>query len=299
MTWLERQNFLGVDSDAMLARTRVAIIGLGGGGSHVVQQLAHIGIGHFVIVDDDEISNTNLNRLVGGTRLDVDQAILKVEIARRLILSVNPNAVVEVHNAKWQETAFELRDCDIVFGCVDNVRAKAELDSFCRRMQIPFIDQGMDVHKTADGFLISGQVVLSMSGGPCLRCFGVVTDQALDDEARNYGAAGGKPQVVWPNGVLASSAVGLLVQLITPWHSGPIGALCLEYDGNRQTVQPSDRIPVLTRYACPHHDERDLGDPRFDIRGVVDSPSAESADEPDRASLFVRMGRLIRNWIGP
>lgn len=63
MTWLERQNFLGIDSDAILARTRVAIIGLGGGGSHVVQQLAHIGIGHFVIVDDDEISDSNLNRL--------------------------------------------------------------------------------------------------------------------------------------------------------------------------------------------------------------------------------------------
>ena len=298
MTWLDRQSFLGIDSDAALARTRVAIIGLGGGGSHVVQQLAHIGIGHFVIVDDDAISDTNLNRLVGGTRLDVDQAIPKVEIARRLILSVNPNAVVTVHNAKWQETAFELRDCDIVFGCVDNVRAKAELDSFCRRMQIPYIDQGMDVHETADGFLISGQVVLSMTGGPCLRCFGVVTDEALDEEARNYGAAGGKPQVVWPNGVLASSAVGLLVQLITPWHSGPIGALCLEYDGNRQTVQPSDRIPILTRHGCPHHDERDLGDPRFDIRSLVKSPVAEAANTSDRPRLFARVRSLIRNWIG-
>lgn len=56
-----------------------------------------------------------------------------------------------------------------------------------------------------------------MFGGPCLRCLGIVTEETLDEEGRNYGAAGGKPQVVWPNGLLASTAVGLFMPLVTPW----------------------------------------------------------------------------------
>ena len=58
-------------------------------------------------------------------------------------------------------------------------------------------------------------------GGPCLRCCGLITDKRLEQEAERYGAAGERPQVVWPNGVLASTAVGLLAQLLTPWFPRP------------------------------------------------------------------------------
>jgi hypothetical protein len=47
-------------------------------------------------------------------------------------------------------------------------------------------------------------------------------------EAEKYGAAGSRPQVVWPNGVLASTAVGLAVQLLTPWHPKPPAFTFLE-----------------------------------------------------------------------
>lgn len=55
----------------------------------------------------------------------------------------------------------------------------------------------------------------------------------LVQEARTYGAAGGKPQVDWPNGLLASAAVRLFTQLICPWNSQPSGSALLEYDGNK------------------------------------------------------------------
>src|SRR3546814_10258244 len=98
---------------------------------------------------------------------------------------------------------------------------------------------GMDVHSVGDHYLVSGQVILSSPGEPCLRCFGLVTDEALEAEGARYGDAGGRPQVVWPNGVLASTATGLMVQALTPWHSKPLESVCLEYDGNKHTV--SDR----------------------------------------------------------
>lgn len=269
MSWLDRQSFLGADSEQRLGELTVGIIGLGGGGSHVAQQLAHVGVGGFVVIDDDRIDDTNLNRLVGATLLDVRRRTRKVDIATRVIRAVNPKARIELHPHLWQEVMGALQRCDVIFGCVDNVRGKDELEAFCRRLLIPYIDQGMDVHSLDGRHLVAGQVVLSLPGSPCLRCLGIVTEDALDDEGRNYGAAGGKPQVVWPNAMLASSAVGLFMQLVTPWHDAiPFGE-CLEYDGNAHTVVRSDRMKYLTPQGCIHRSQSDVGDPSFDVRRVL------------------------------
>jgi hypothetical protein len=304
MSWLDRQSFLGADSDDRLARLTVGIVGLGGGGSHVAQQLSHVGVGSFVLVDDDSIDETNLNRLIGGTQADVDHETPKVDIAARMIRMVNLRAKVIPIAKKWQEAIDQLGNCDVIFGCIDNVRGKDELEAFCRRMLTPYIDQGMDVHSHDGGFFIAGQVVLSMPGAPCLRCLGVVTEEALEEEGRNYGAAGGKPQVVWPNGVLASTAVALFMQVVTPWHGVVESGACLEYDGNAHTVQPSDRMRRLRSRACPHRLLTDLGDPTFDVRrdipvvmteAVATSPSTPYV-APRRTSLWGWLTDCIRRF---
>lgn len=266
MSQHDRQSFLGPASEQDLADITVGILGLGGGGSHVVQQLAHLGVGGYVIADPDTIDETNLNRLVGGTRADIDAKELKIRIAERAIRRVLPNARTSAHAKPWQEIASELKHCDVIIGGLDSVIAKDELDRFCKRFLIPYIDMGMDVHKVDARFLIAGQVVLTLPGGPCLRCMGVVTEAALATEAKLYGAAGGKPQVVWPNGVLASTAVGLFTQLVCPWHDKPMNAAYLEYDGNKHTVSPSMRLAAITSRPCSHYATHETGDPRFDIR---------------------------------
>src|SRR3546814_16202712 len=83
--------------------------------------------------------------------------------------------------------------------------------------------------------------------------FRSVTDEALEAEGARYGDAGGRPQVVWPNGVLASTATGLMVQALTPWHSKPLESVCLEYDGNKHTVSTSAKMSVLRSRECPHY----------------------------------------------
>ena len=75
-----------------------------------------------------------------------------------------------------------------------------------------YIDIGMDVHGEKPP-VIGGQVVLSSPGRLCMRCMGLLTEAKLAEEAARYGKAGSRPQVVWPNGVLASTAVGLGVEL--------------------------------------------------------------------------------------
>jgi molybdopterin-synthase adenylyltransferase len=265
MTWLDRQSFLGPTSAQRLQRARVGIVGLGGGGSHVCQQLAHVGLGNLVIIDSDRISSTNLNRLVGGTWCDVILHRRKTWIARRQIKRVNPSARVTPVFGDWQANFDALKTCDIIVGCLDRVGAKDELDAFCRRYLIPLIDIGMDVHRVQSNHLIAGQVALSFTGGPCLRCMGIVTEDSLELEAGNYCSAGGNPQVVWPNGVLASTAVGLAIQMLTPWQPVPVETAYLHYDGNLGTISESHRLAAWTR--CPHYPCDQRGDPGFRAEG--------------------------------
>ena len=258
---LQRQSFLGADSEVVLGRSRAALVGLGGGGSHIAQQLAHIGLGNFLVIDPDFIDDTNLNRLVGATMEDVRLGTAKIDIAERVIKAVNPAAETIKRRANWTEVTAELRDVDVIFACVDSIGCRSELEGFARRFLIPLIDIGMDVHESSGEFSISGQVMLSMPGKPCMKCMGLVTDEALAKEAARYGAAGGKPQVVWPNGTLASIAVGLFMKLVTPWETHKATPLLLEYDGDLQTVAPSNKLAYLPAY-CKHFDSlNELGDP--------------------------------------
>jgi molybdopterin/thiamine biosynthesis adenylyltransferase len=259
---LDRQSFLGRKSASILDGTRVAVVGLGGGGSHVAQQLGHLGVGEFVLIDPDVVENTNLNRLVGATQQDVAKSASKAAVAGRVILGVNPGARISIEAVRWQLCAIAMRSCDVIFGCVDSIAGREQLETAARRYLTPYIDIGMDVHRMEEGFSIGGQVALSMPGSPCLRCMGIIDDRALELEAQAYGAAGGQPQVIWPNGLLASLAVGFFVQLFTPWRKTSELPLLLEFDGDIQTVSPSNKLLYLEGHECPHFvGLTSLGDP--------------------------------------
>lgn len=304
MNRLDRQSFLGPDSEHLLRECTVGLVGLGGGGAHVVQQLAHLGVGGFVLVDPDRIDLTNTNRLVGGTLADAEAETLKVGIAERVIRCVQPEARVVPVPDTWLAAMDDLKVCDVIVGAVDSYKERDQLERFARRHLIPYLDIGMDVHELGqNGFLISGQVIMSMPGGPCLRCCGLVTEERLAQEAQKYGAAGGRPQVVWPNGVLASTAVGLLAQVITPWHPKPSEFAYLEYDGNKGTMRVSARVELLRGKSCRHHPADEVGDPLFDIRAYLRSydkalsggvPAALAS--PRGQNLLQRLISAVGGW---
>lgn len=258
----QRQSFLGPNSESILRSLRIAIVGVGGGGSHVAQQLAHIGAGNILLLDHDRVEDTNLNRLVGATEEDVKRNALKVEIAKRLIRAIDSRTDVTGFDCLWQNAADVLHDCDVIFGCVDQFTERKQLEIAARRYLTPYIDIGMDVHEAAGRFIIAGQTYLSMPGQPCMSCLGLLPDEAIAREAAEYGAAGSRPQVIWPNGILASLAVGLMMQLVTPWFPGHNVTALLEYDGNSQTVTRSLKLDLLDEIRCPHFCSlQDLGDP--------------------------------------
>jgi molybdopterin/thiamine biosynthesis adenylyltransferase len=159
---LARQGFLGPDTPDILRDCRVAVVGLGGGGSHVVQQLAYAGFGNFLLVDPDVVEYGNLNRMVGATLEDAQSRELKAVVMRRVVLAVNPDAKIILAPMKWQEASELLRDRHVIIGCVDSFSEREQIERMARRFLIPYVDIGMDVCEVEDGFSLGGQVVLSM-----------------------------------------------------------------------------------------------------------------------------------------
>lgn len=257
---LSRQSFLGPNFEDARKTAVVGILGLGGAGSHIGQQLAHLGFENFELIDPQTIDASNLNRLVGGSQLDVDMIIPKVLIAERLIRSVRPAALVHRHQANWHQSLDILRGCDLVFGCLDSFIQRDLLESFCRRYRILLIDMGMTVKEIQNDFRISGQVIASVPGRACMRCMGFINDEVLKREAENYGDPGPAPQVVWANGMLASTAVGLLLAAVSDWNKAGLVPLYLEYDGNAHSMRASDIGKALANHMCTHYLENEVGD---------------------------------------
>jgi molybdopterin-synthase adenylyltransferase len=95
-----------------------------------------------------------------------------------------------------------------------------------------------------------------------MKCLGFLNDNNLQREAEKYGAVGGRPQVVWANGVLASTAVGLLVDLLTGWSGLPPEGEYLHFDGNTHSLSRSPRIEFAPAN-CLHFQADSVGEPLF------------------------------------
>lgn len=256
-----RQSFLGPNAEKLISDCRLGIIGLGGGGSHVVQQAGHIGFQNVRTFDADHVEESNLNRLIGATVADVEMMTSKGAVAERLYKGLQPTGDFVHVPSRWQDDeSNSLRLCDVVISCVDSLADRLDLEKSCRRYSILMIDIGMDI-RTIPGQppRCAGQIAVSMPGHHCLHCLGF-RDHST---APRYGDAGPRPQVVWSNGVLASTAVGLTVDLVTGWTGGRVPHLHLLYDGNLNTVMPHPLLETWLARPCPHFSLSQLGDPAF------------------------------------
>ena len=130
---------IGKEGVEKLNNAKVAIFGLGGVGSFVLEGLVRAGVGNFVLIDDDRICLTNLNRQILATRKTVGQP--KVEVAKQRILDINPDANVEIHQEFFMPETEGILDnsIDYIVDCIDTVTAKIELVVRADKLNIPII----------------------------------------------------------------------------------------------------------------------------------------------------------------
>ena len=141
---------LRCDGQALLRRLRVGVVGAGGTGSAVFEQLVRLGVGEIVLIDDDEVSPTNLTRIHGSTAADVGEP--KVDVLARSAREIDLGTSVEAHRAKVTDRgAFEaLRGCDVVFGCTDDNAGRAVLSRLAYHYCTVVIDLGVVISAAED-----------------------------------------------------------------------------------------------------------------------------------------------------
>lgn len=134
------QLLLGSDNMDRLADAKVAVFGIGGVGGYVVEALARSGVGSFVLVDDDKVCLTNINRQIIATRKTVGK--YKVDVMKDRILEINPDADVEIRKCFYlPENAheFPFEEYSYVVDAVDTVTAKIQLVMEAKEAGVPII----------------------------------------------------------------------------------------------------------------------------------------------------------------
>ncbi len=121
----------------------VCIVGIGGVGSWVAEALARSGLGKLVLIDNDDVSLSNINRQIHALTDTVERA--KVEVMAERITRINPHCeCVAVDDLLVTNNCakYLLHDYDFVVDAIDNVRFKADLIYYCKRNKIPVITTG-------------------------------------------------------------------------------------------------------------------------------------------------------------
>lgn len=216
----------GSDGQKVLRRLRAGVVGGGGTGSAVYEQLVRLGVGEIVVIDDDEVSATNLTRIHGSTMADVGEP--KVEVLANSARMIGLGTTVEARRARITERdAFEeLRGCDVVFGCTDDNAGRAVLSRLAYYYCTMVIDVGV-VISAHDGQVsgLDARMSVMAPGTPCLFCRRRIDPhrlreeqlpdaerEQLADEGYAQGLADPDPAVLTYTTMIASYAVDELLQ---------------------------------------------------------------------------------------
>lgn len=250
----------GASGQHAISRLQVAIVGLGGTGSLIAQQLVHLGIRKFILIDPDVIETTNLNRVVGATTSDV--GISKVDVAARYINSFAPDAKVTSVVGDIIKTRFAqlLFDADVIFGCTDSHGSRSILQQVSYQYLIPCIDIGTTI-TTNNGAVtgIFGRVQMLSPGHACLSCSGLLNPEevrrdmmsAFERKSDPYiqGAHEPAPAVISINATSVSLAVTMLMGFVT---DVPLQARYLIYNAMTSTLRSVRSAPKPDCYICSH-----------------------------------------------
>lgn len=160
----------GPELQDTLKNITVGVVGCGGTGSAVAEQLIRLGVGTLYVYDNQNFEKTNINR-VYGSKLN-DEGVRKVEIIRRLALEIGLGTVINVEKAITDRTSAEtLKSCDIIFGCTDDHLGRSILCRIATMYHIPVLDMGVKVD--SDNHVINsiqGRVTFLFPNNACLIC---------------------------------------------------------------------------------------------------------------------------------
>ena len=227
---------VGEAGQARLLDARVLILGAGGLGAPVSLYLAAAGVGTLVLVDDDEVDLTNLQRQIVHATDAVGRP--KVDSAAETLARVNPGVAVETHRSRLTDgnAAALIAGSDVVVDGSDNFATRYALNDACRAAGIPLVAGALS--------RFEGQLTVIMPGAdqPCWRClFPETPDPALTPRCEEAGILGAVAGVI---GTLqAVETLKLLLGL-----GEPLAGRLLLYDALSASMQ---EVRYKRRPGCP------------------------------------------------
>ena len=139
--WNQRTEMLiGKEAVQKLEKAKVAVFGIGGVGSFVVEGLTRAGIGNLVLIDPDDISITNLNRQIHATHSTIGKS--KVEVMKQRVLDINPDANVEIYKGNEFDDGGENiinSTFSYLVAALDTVTSKIKLVEKAKKEKVPII----------------------------------------------------------------------------------------------------------------------------------------------------------------
>lgn len=249
---------LGREGQFQLAQLKVGVVGLGGTGSVVAQELAYLGVNRYVLVDTDRVEVTNLNRLVGASDVDVGQ--YKTAVAERQIRVINPSSALDRVDADvvLQSSLRGLLDCDIIFCCTDSHASRAVLNQVAYQFYVPCIDMGVVINAERGRiFHLQARTQLLAPGLPCLACMnlldadavrrGLMAREELAADPYFIGESEPQPSVVTVNSTIASLAVTMFLGIFT---EAPLRSRFQMYNALAGVVKPVEAAVVSDCVVC-------------------------------------------------
>ncbi len=248
----------GEAGQSRMEALRVAIVGLGGTGSIVAEQLAHLGVCGFVLVDPDILEESNLNRVVGSSAADIGRP--KVDIAADAIARIAPRANVECikGDVVRAQVARVLTEGDFIFGCTDSHGSRSVIQQIAYQYLIPCVDMGSTI-TTTDGSLtgVFGRVQLLAPGFSCLSCSGLLDSEEVRRDLMSpferkmdpyiSGERIPAPSVISINGTVSSLASTMFMAIVA---GVPSSARYLVYNALKSTLRNVRATPTENCYIC-------------------------------------------------
>jgi molybdopterin/thiamine biosynthesis adenylyltransferase len=214
---------LGTRAQAGIGTLRVAVVGMGGVGCQVAQGLAYLGVRNVLLMDDDLVELTDLNRMVTAGYADI--GLPKTQVTRKRMRAIDPLINVSTAGGLTVNGEHpELDDLDLLIGCVDDDGPRNRLNQIATRTRTPYLDIATGVDDSVVPFTLGGQVLLTTPDGPCLSCLEELDAAQIArwaravelDRLQAYGMGSKNPSAVYLDGLTVNAALAELAA----WLSG-------------------------------------------------------------------------------
>ena len=219
-----------------LSDLTVGLVGCGGTGSAVAEQLVRLGVRKFVLIDPDTLSQSNLTRVYGAEAEDVGRR--KIDVIAQHLQKIAPDTNCEMIESMLTmvSAAKRLLSCDVVFGCTDDNAGRLVLSRLPTYLLTPVIDCGVLLSSGTDDVLtgIDGRITIVLPEHVCLLCRGRIdvaragAEMMTPDERRRlenegYAPALGRtePAVVTYTSMVAAASVSELLERLIGYGPTP------------------------------------------------------------------------------